>query len=78
MMIEKDSPQWFNGTMTVAAINGDADWHCPVNYCPGKMIFNGTSWPMVPVGYHHTCDRCGITYVIPREQYPRRRDARTR
>jgi len=42
---------------------------CPV--CKdGEMKFNGYTWPANPEGYHHTCNKCGVTKAIRSRKYP--------
>lgn len=46
-------------------------WLCPVAGCGGEMTANGITWPMNPVGYHHTCDRCSFTAALSGKRFPR-------
>jgi hypothetical protein len=45
-------------------------WGCPLDGCDGQMIFNGSTWPTGDPGYHHTCDKCGLTAAIHSKRYP--------
>jgi hypothetical protein len=35
------------------------------------MAENGFVWPMMPPGYHHTCEKCGFQAVLSGKRFPR-------
>lgn len=41
--------------------------------CDGEMKFNGKVWAATsttPVGFHHTCEKCGFTAAVPNVRFP--------
>lgn len=65
--------EWFNGEKDIteeSVVPIRQRWMCPENGCDGEMIYNGTMWPMSPLGYHHICSKCGIGLAISGEHYP--------
>jgi len=63
--------RWFNQEPDIhISLDGDKMWPCPIEGCIGEMKYNGGAWPMSPMGYHHTCDKCGFTAALRGKKYP--------
>lgn len=66
--------RWFNAEPVIGyaeQVPINEKWFCPIEGCAGEMMFNGSTWPMNPPGYHHTCDKCGFTAALRDKKYPR-------
>lgn len=57
--------EWFNGKPYLLV-----RWSCPINECPGEMIYTGESRLTSIPGYFHVCSICGYAAAMRGRHYP--------